>query len=143
MSGKFIVKPREPDYSKMHPDVAVKMCLRKRAYDTYAGAVKEAEFLAGQYGHPQTAYSCPICFKYHLTSRPPDKKPAKKKKENAEVSTKMCFGKNRYPNFDTSEQYAKKYMTERPETKLRSYFCPICSGFHITSKPEPSRDEAV
>lgn len=56
------------------------------------------------------------------------------------IAKKMCFNKRRYPSqflADKGIETIQKYNPEKAFIKLRSYSCPICCGFHITSaRPE-------
>ncbi len=45
-----------------------------------------------------------------------------------------CFKKRRYRTEKKAMEVAARCMVERPETRLRTYYCPTCSSFHITSK---------
>jgi len=48
----------------------------------------------------------------------------------------MCFQKSRYPTKDVARGYANKAESARGD-KLRIYFCPICSGYHLTKQVAP------
>lgn len=50
-----------------------------------------------------------------------------------ETLEKMCFTKKRY---NTKEECDLKIpeINENREVKLRSYNCPICAGWHLSSK---------
>lgn len=50
------------------------------------------------------------------------------------ASHNECFKKARYSTHERAEKYRKKAQTERGVI-LRSYYCKICMGFHLTSKP--------
>jgi hypothetical protein len=49
-------------------------------------------------------------------------------------SASECFRKNRYPTEESADKIAKLAEKERG-AKLRVYYCKICLGFHLTSKP--------
>ena len=46
---------------------------------------------------------------------------------------KMCFGKTRYNTIDLAQEKIQEINGDR-EVKLRAYTCPICTGWHLTSK---------
>ena len=46
-----------------------------------------------------------------------------------------CGKKKRYASQHEARQIANNCERARPGTKLRVYFCPMCEGWHITSKP--------
>lgn len=46
-----------------------------------------------------------------------------------------CLKKSRYSTQAKANRYMAKAQAERPEPKLRTYYCKWCAGFHITSKP--------
>ena len=56
------------------------------------------------------------------------------KKQKVGEVYRSCTKKKRYRNYDEAHKMAKQCELERPETKLRVYFCSICGGFHITKK---------
>ena len=45
----------------------------------------------------------------------------------------MCLGKRLYVNFADAET-ALHYRQKRTSKTLRIYKCPICKGYHLTSK---------
>lgn len=49
-------------------------------------------------------------------------------------SVSSCFKKSRYATETKAKQYAEKSMKARGG-ELRTYYCRVCMGFHITSKP--------
>lgn len=46
-----------------------KMCLKKKTYPTWEAACKVAEKVFLERGVKLRVYFCPLCHKYHLTSR--------------------------------------------------------------------------
>ncbi len=46
-----------------------------------------------------------------------------------------CLKKSRYNTEAKATRYMAKAQADRPEPKLRTYYCKWCAGFHITSKP--------
>lgn len=60
------------------------------------------------------------------------------------IAKKMCYSKRRYPNLETAEAAIHTLQTRCPEkafVKFRSYNCPHCLGFHITSARKESPGE--
>lgn len=49
-------------------------------------------------------------------------------------SLSSCFKKSRYVSENKAKEFAAKAMRER-EVTLRTYYCKVCMGFHLTSKP--------
>lgn len=45
----------------------------------------------------------------------------------------MCKSKVRHQSIDTAESRAA-FLTWLRGVKLRSYQCPLCNGWHLTSK---------
>ncbi len=45
----------------------------------------------------------------------------------------MCYEKTRYQTFNKCNEKIKEIQEKRND-KLRIYSCPICKGFHLTSK---------
>lgn len=45
-----------------------------------------------------------------------------------------CMKKKRYRTENKAKEVAARCMVERPGTVLRTYYCPTCLQFHITSK---------
>ncbi len=45
-----------------------------------------------------------------------------------------CLKKHRYRDEAAARATAKKCMDKRPETPLRTYYCPTCQYFHLTSR---------
>lgn len=52
---------------------------------------------------------------------------------NKEVKDKMCLNKALYITLEEAER-AKRYCEKQRNVKLRIYKCPICKGYHLTSK---------
>jgi len=50
-----------------------------------------------------------------------------------ETLHKMCYSKTRYNKKELTLDKIAEINNNR-EVKLRSYPCPICKGFHLTSK---------
>lgn len=46
---------------------------------------------------------------------------------------RMCFNKEEYHSEDMAESVARRVQRER-NVELRSYRCPICRGWHLTSR---------
>lgn len=46
---------------------------------------------------------------------------------------KMCLNKRLYPTLKEAEQSLKRRQKHTDRT-LRIYLCPICKGYHLTSK---------
>ena len=47
---------------------------------------------------------------------------------------RQCFGKKRYVTFEYAVSVAERFgnKTGKP---MRVYFCALCNGHHLTSKP--------
>lgn len=50
----------------------------------------------------------------------------------------MCVGKKRYSTLKISKRVIAKVRAERG-VELRTYPCPICSGWHLTSQKKRER----
>jgi len=61
----------------------------------------------------------------------------KENRKNAAPSQRrrMCSEKVRYPSFTTAMTVACRRMQEAG-VQLRPYRCPLCDGYHLTSKAE-------
>ncbi len=59
-----------------------------------------------------------------------------KRRDMKRAEWEACGKKTRYASQHEARQIANNCERARPETKLRVYFCPVCEGWHITSKPE-------
>lgn len=46
---------------------------------------------------------------------------------------RMCFDKEQYHSESLAESVARRCLRER-NVRLRSYPCPICRAWHLTSK---------
>jgi len=55
-------------------------------------------------------------------------------KINPEIERRMCSRKSRYDTLGRAEKYIDRQIKDDPELYLRVYFCPICSGFHLTKQ---------
>lgn len=51
------------------------------------------------------------------------------------VEDKMCLNKALYITYEEADRVRKHCEKERG-IKLRIYKCPICKGYHLTSKEE-------
>lgn len=49
-----------------------------------------------------------------------------------------CIGKSRYPSIERAHKSRKRATKERG-ILLRVYKCPICNGWHLTSKNVTSK----
>lgn len=45
-----------------------------------------------------------------------------------------CLRKRRYPNEQVANEMINRIKKYRKNTFLRSYFCSICNGWHLTHK---------
>lgn len=58
-----------------------------------------------------------------------------KRRDMKRAEWTSCGKKKRYASQHEARQIANNCERARPGTKLRVYFCPMCEGWHITSKP--------
>lgn len=78
-----------------------------------------------------------------------EKKPKPKRKVDSMVKRKTakrrdmkrseweaCGKKTRYASQHEARQIANNCECARPGTKLRVYWCPVCEGWHMTSRPK-------
>lgn len=47
----------------------------------------------------------------------------------------QCYRKKRYSDSEFAERVARQCKEQRG-VALRAYFCPVCSGFHLTKNRE-------
>ena len=57
------------EFSRHKPDISNRRCLTKAVYRTQEKAELTAAHIFTKLGERQTAYHCPMCFKWHLTSK--------------------------------------------------------------------------
>jgi hypothetical protein len=58
-----------------------------------------------------------------------------KRRDMKRSEWEACGKKARYSSQHEARQIANNCERARPGTKLRVYFCSVCEGWHITSKP--------
>ena len=58
------------EFSRHKPDISNRRCLTKAVYRTQEKAELTAAHIFTKLGERQTAYRCPMCLKWHLTSKP-------------------------------------------------------------------------
>lgn len=51
------------------------------------------------------------------------------------VAEVKCEAKTRFASQELAEVNAARVMAHKPSQKIRTYKCPICSYWHLTSKP--------
>ncbi len=59
-----------------------------------------------------------------------------KRRDMKRAEWTSCGKKKRYASQHEARQIANNCEHARPGTKLRVYFCSVCEGWHITSKPK-------
>ncbi len=50
---------------------------------------------------------------------------------------RQCFGKKKWRSADVADKRAKQF-SRRYGKKVRSYYCDICDGYHLSTTPERS-----
>lgn len=50
---------------------------------------------------------------------------------------RMCSGKRRYPSEARAMNTAIRALHREQATGLRVYRCPVCDGYHLTSRLRP------
>ena len=55
---------------------------------------------------------------------------------NEGIARKMCLDKKYYPSIIKAFCAVGRLKVLFPERQLRAYECPICNGWHLSSKPQ-------
>ena len=63
------------------------------------------------------------------------KRKTAKRRDMKRAEWTSCGKKTRYASQHEARQIANNCERARPGTKLRVYFCSVCEGWHMTSKP--------
>ena len=59
-----------------------------------------------------------------------------KRRDMKRSEWEACGKKTRYASQHEARQIANNCERARPGTKLRVYWCSVCEGWHMTSKPK-------